>query len=170
MADVGGERLVLTTPRRSLILAAVVCAATAALGLWFISITDDFVMRLWSQVGVFVLVLAAVLALFKLRNPPQLILTPEGFTLTGLGSPGPIGWSEVAAFKVYEEAADINGDGGVPPHAAWVLHENAPTRDLLTSRINRQGGLPIDGSLPRNIGMEPQSLAALMENWRVRYG
>lgn len=170
MADAGGERLVLTTPRRSLILAAAVCAAMAVLGLWYVSVTDDFLVRLWSQLGIFLLVVGVISAMIGLRKPPQLILTPEGFTLTGMASPGLIGWSEVEAFRVYEEASDEDGQGGVAPHAAWVLHEDAPARDRLISKINRQGGLPIDGSLPLNIGMKPEPLAALMESWRVRYG
>lgn len=171
MAEGGAERLVLTTSRWWLTGAAVACAATAVLGLWVISITDDAIERFWSGFAVFLLLLGVVVALFKLRKPPQLILTPEGFLLTGLGSPGLIRWSEVESFQVYEEEESYpEANDAVPAHAAWVLRDDAPAMDRLTSVINRKGGLPIDGSLPRNIGMKPEPLAALLEDWRVRHG
>lgn len=170
MSAATSERLVLTTPRHRLALAGAGCAAALALGLWFLSQNEDPIIELWSWLGVILLGLGVVAAVVQLRRPPQLILTPEGFTLTGLVATGLIRWSDVATFLVYEEEPDRDGEGGVPAHAAWRLTERSGTRDQLVARLNRLGDLPIDGSLPRNIGLAPDALVQLMENWRTRYG
>lgn len=168
------ERRVLTTSRRHLILVLIACVATACLGLWFVNTAAPGLMKAWSWMGVAVLAVGAVAIAFQLKRPAQLILTPQGFTLTGPFSPGLIAWADVEAFLVYQEEAvvDMDGDrqGGVAPHAAWRLKSGSAKSADLVSRLNRRGGLPIDGSLPRNMGMGPDALVELMEDWRVRYG
>ena len=168
------ERRVLTTSRWWLSMALIAFVATAGLGLWFIDNTESGVMRAWSWLGVALLAVAALVTAFQLKRPAQLILTPQGFTLTGPFSPGLIAWADVEAFLVYQEEAvvDMDGDrqGGVAPQAAWRLKPGSAKSADLVSRLNRRGGLPIDGSLPRNMGMGPDALVELMEDWRVRYG
>ena len=131
-------------------------------------------MKVWSWVGVAILAVGAVSIALQLKRPAQLILTPQGFTLTGPFSPGLIAWADVEAFLIYQEEAvvDLDGDsqGGVAPHAAWRLKSGSARSADLVSRLNRSGGLPIDGSLPRHMGLSPEALAELMEDWRVRYG
>lgn len=163
------DALVLTTPRRAILLAMAGCAAGLALGLWFIGQSDDPFMRSWSWCGVALLAMGELLLAFQLRRPTRLILTPEGFTLTGLAGTGLIPWAEVERFFVYSEDRDIDGYGGVPPHAVWRLRDGAASAAGLTASINRAGGLSIDGSLPRNIGMKPEALAQLMEDRRRRH-
>lgn len=168
-AAASAERLVLTTPRRSLAFALAACAAFLALGLWFLGGNDDLVMGAWSWIGILFLGAGVVMALAGLRRPPQLILTPEGFTLTGALGVGPIPWRDVDCFFIYAgsatDEANLNN-----PHAAWVLKPGSTHAQGWVSKINRAGDMGMDGALPRNIGMEPEPLAELMENWRVRYG
>lgn len=140
-----------------------------ALGLWFLGDNDDPFMGVWSWIGVIFLGAGVVMALLGLRRPPQLILTPEGFTLTGTLGVGPIPWSDVDYFFIYagSETDEANRSN---PHAAWVLKPGSPHNQGLVSKINRAGDMGMDGALPRNIGMASEPLVQLMENWRVRYG
>ena len=169
-----GERLVLTTSRGVVVWSLAAFAATAALGLWFISEATDLIDILWSWVGVICLAAAAGASVLALVRPPKLILTTEGFQLTGPLSPGLIPWSEVEGFDLYSEVAtkDMDGQsvGGVPLHAVWRLKAGSPFAGQLVSKVNRSGGLSIDGSFPRNIGLAPEPLSTLLEQWRVRYG
>jgi len=171
---VNSERRVLTTPRWRLVLGLIVFVAAAGLGLWFTDNTRPGFVRAWSWLGVALLAVGALVAAFQLKRPPQLILTAQGFRYAGPFSPGLIAWADIEAFLVYEEEAvvDLEGErhGGVAPHAAWRLKPGSERTADLVSRLNRSGGLPIDGSLPRNIGMGPDALVELMEDWRVRYG
>lgn len=168
------ERRVLTTPRWRLVLMLIVFVATACLGLWFIDNTEPGVLKAWSWLGVAALAAASLASAFQLWRPAQLILTPQGFTLTGFFSPGLIAWTDVEVFLLYQEEAvvDLEGErqGGVAPHAVWRLKASAAANTGLVSRLNRRGGLPIDGSFPRHIGMAPDAFVVLMEDWRVRYG
>lgn len=163
------ERLVLTTPRFGLAFALVACAAFLALGLWFLGENDDPFMGAWSWIGVIFLGAGVVMAILGLRRPPQLILTAEGFTLTGALGVGPIPWGDVDYFFIYagSETDEANRNN---PHAAWVLKPGSPHAQGWLSKINRAADMGMDGALPRNIGMAPEPLAELMENWRVRYG
>lgn len=169
-----GERLVLTTSRGVILLSLVVFLATAALGLWFVSQSGDVIETLWSWVGLICLAAAAGASVFALVKPPKLILTTEGFQLTGPFSPGLIPWREVEAFDLYSEPASRDAEGqkigGVPLHAVWRLKDGSAFSGGLASRLNRSGSLPIDGSFPRNIGLAPEPLSTLLEQWRVRYG
>lgn len=144
------------------------CGAGLALGLWFVNQPENADLKVWSTIGIAVLGIGLILLALQLRNPVRLILTPEGFTLTGLIGVS-IPWHEVEQFLVHGEEADIDGHGGVAPHAAWRLKDDAPSAAGMVATVNRKGDLPIDGSLPRNLGMAPEPLAALMEEWRVRY-
>ncbi len=163
----------LTTSRGVILLSLVVFLATAALGLWFINQSSDVIETLWSWVGVICLAAAAAASVFALVKPPKLILTAEGFQLTGPLSPGLIPWGDVESFDLYSEAETEDGEGqpvgGVPLHAVWRLKAGSPFADQLVSRVNRSG-MSFDGSFPRNIGMAPEPLSTLLEQWRVRYG
>lgn len=169
-----GERLVLTTSRSVVTWSLALFVATAALGLWFIKQSGDAIETLWSWVGVICLAAAAGASVLALVRPPKLILTTEGFHLTGPLSPGLIPWSEVEGFSLYSEAASRDADGqsvgGVAPHAVWRLKEGSSFSGGLASRLNRAGDVPIDGSFPRNIGLAPEPLSTLLEQWRIRYG
>jgi hypothetical protein len=162
------DTLTLTTPRRNILLAMAGCGAGLALGLWFVDQPEHADFKVWSAIGIAVLGIGLVLAALQLRFPPRLILTAKGFTLTGLIGVS-IPWSEVERFFVYGEEGDIDGHGGVPPHASWRLKDDAPSAVGMVATVNRKGGVPIDGSLPRNLGMAPEPLAALMEEWRARH-
>lgn len=162
------ERQVLKASRPGILLAGLACVLAAFLGIWFMGQTDDAVMIAWSGIGVFVLGAAALLALYQLWRPVRVILTPDGFAVTGLVRTGVVPWREGEAFLVYEEP--MTEDGGVPPHAAWRLRDRSAAAEGLATRLNRAGGLPIDGSLPRNLGLSPEALVALLESWRARYG
>jgi hypothetical protein len=163
------ETLTLTTPRRNILLAMIACAVALALGLWFVDQPGNADYKVWSAIGIAILGIALILGALQLRFPPRLILTAKGFTLTGLIGVS-IPWVEVERFFVYGEEADIDGQGGVAPHASWRLKDGAPSAIGMVATVNRQGGVPIDGSLPRNLGMAPEALVALMEEWRGRYG
>ncbi|MFC7377992.1 hypothetical protein [Brevundimonas sp. GCM10030266] len=162
------ETLTLTTPRRNILLAMVGCGVGLALGLWFVDQPENADLKVWSTLGIAVLGLGLILLALQLRFPPRLILTPEGFRLTGLIGVS-IPWSEVERFFVYGEDRDLDGHGGVAPHAAWRLKDDAPSAVGMVAALNRKGGVPLDGNLPRNLGMAPEPLAALMEAWRLRY-
>lgn len=162
------DRLVLTTPRISLFFALVAFALFMALGLWVISMSDDFLFRGWSWIGVILLAAGVVMALVGLRRPPSLILTPEGFTLTGPIGVGPIAWNEVERFFIYESSETDEADHSLP-HAVWSLKPGSPHRESVISALNRAGEMGMDGSLPRNIGMAPEPLVEVMESWRLRY-
>lgn len=164
-----GERLVLTTSRIRMIVTVVACAVFMVLGLWAISESDDVLFQGWSWVGVVLLAAAVVMALLGLRRPPSLILTPEGFTLTGALGVGPIAWSEVERFFIYT-APETDEGYRTSPHAAWCLKSGSRHRDGLISRLTRAVEDDMDGSLPPSIGMDPEPLVELMENWRLRYG
>ena len=165
----GAETLTFTTPRRSIIIAMIACAAMLALGLWFVDQPGTEDLRIGSTIGIAVLGFGLILLALQLRFPPRLILTPKGFTLTGLIGVS-IPWSEVERFLVYGEERDLDGHGGVAPHAAWRLVDGAPSAAGMVATMNRKGGVPIDGNLPRNLGMAPDELVELMEDWRARYG
>lgn len=163
------ETLTLVTPRRNIVLAMIGCGLGLALGLWFVNQPENADLKVWSAIGIAVLGIGLVLLALQLRFPPRLILTPQGFRLTGLIGVS-IPWAEVERFFVYGEAADFEGHGGVAPHASWRLKDDAPSAVGMVASVNRQGGVPLDGSLPRNLGLDPEPLAALMEEWRGRYG
>nr|WP_314528019.1 hypothetical protein [uncultured Brevundimonas sp.] len=40
----------------------------------------------------------------------------------------------------------------------------------MVSRLSRAADMPFEGALPRNIGLDPDALAELLEQWRVHYG
>lgn len=162
------DTLILTTPRRNIIIAMVACAGALALGLWFVDQPEHADYKVWSTIGIAVLGMGLILLALQLRFPPRLILTAKGFTLTGLIGVS-IPWSEVERFFVYGEDRDLDGHGGVAPHAAWRLKDGAPSAVGMVATVNRQGGVPIDGNLPRNLGLTPEALVALMEEWRGRY-
>ena len=168
LSGASSERQVLTVSRTWILLAGGACLLAAVLGVWFIGQSDDAVLTGWSWIGVGVLGVAVALALVQLRRPTQLVLTPDGFSMTGLVGTGPVPWHDVDAFFIYEEP--MTEDGGVPAHVAWRLKSGAAAADGLAARLNRSGGLPIDGSMPRNLGLSPQALLALLEDWRGRYG
>ena len=169
-ADLSGapERQVLQASRPGVLLGGLACVAAAALGVWYIAQSEDAVMASWSWLGVAILAVAALMSLSQLRRPTQVILTPDGFAVTGMLQTGVVPWRDIDAFVVYEEP--MTEDGGVPPHAAWQLKSNVPAADGLASRLNRAGGLPIDGSMPRNLGLSPEALVTLLESWRDRHG
>lgn len=164
-----GERLVLTTPRRRIVWGLILFAAAMALGLWVTGMSDDSVFAAWSWVGVLALGAAVVVSLLNLRRPPQLILTSEGFTVTGPFGVGPIPWRDVERFSIYREPAGADDAGG-PPYASWTLKPTSPHRGGVASRLHRAGDMPIDGALPARIGPPLQELVDLMESWRTRYG
>lgn len=64
---------------------------------------------------------------------------------------------------------DSDGRGGVAPHATWRLKDGALSTDGMVATLYRKGGLPVHGCLPRNIGIAPEPLVALMEEWRKRH-
>lgn len=162
------DTLTLITPRRNILLAMAGCALALALGLWFVDQPEHADLRAWSAIGIAVLIIGLILLALQLRNPTRLILTPERFTLTGLIGVA-IPWHEVERFFVYGEESDIDDHGGVPPHASWRLKDDAPSVAGMVATVNRKGDLPVDGNLPRNIGMTPEALAALMQERRVCY-
>lgn len=165
LSGASSERRVLTVSRTWILLAGGACLLAAVLGVWFMRQSDDAVVTGWGWIGVGVLVVAVALALVQLRRPMQLVLTPDSFSMTGTGA---VPWRDVDAFFIYEEP--MTEDGGVPAHVAWRLKPGAAAADGLAARLNRSGGLPIDGSMPRNLGLSPQALLALLEDWRDRYG
>ena len=97
------ERLVLTTPRSAVLLSLPIFLATAALGLWFIGQSTNFIDTAWSWLGVVFLLVGAAVSVVSLFRPTRLILTPEGFHLTGPFSPGLIPWGDIKAFTTYSE-------------------------------------------------------------------
>ncbi|WEK41099.1 MAG: hypothetical protein P0Y50_05700 [Candidatus Brevundimonas colombiensis] len=168
------ERLVLTTPRSAVLLSLPIFLATAALGLWFIGQSTNFIDTAWSWLGVVFLLAGAAVSVVSLFRPTRLILTPEGFHLTGPFSPGLIPWGEVEVFTAYSEPAFLDADGlpvgGVPLYAVWRLYEASDSSKHMVSRLSRAADMPFDGALPRNIGLDPDALAELLEQWRVHYG
>lgn len=162
------ETLIITTPRRNIVLVIAVCLIGLALGLLYISQSRDAVMTIWSVIGITFLAVGLVLGALQLRAPVRLILTPERFALTGLISVS-IPWHEVEQFLVYSEGQDSEGYGGVAAHASWRLREGAPSARGKIATLHRKAGMSIHGGLPRNIGMTPEDLTALMEEWRQRH-
>jgi len=162
------ETLIITTPRRNIVLVIAVCLVGLALGLLFISQSKDAIMTIWSVIGIMLLAFGLILGAFQLRAPVRLILTNERFVLTGLIGVS-IPWHEVEQFFVYSEEPDSEGYGHVYPHASWRLKEGAPSANGKVAILHHKGGMSIHGSLPRNIGMTPEDLAALMEEWRQRH-
>lgn len=116
----------------------IACAAALALGLWFVGQPENADLKVWSAIGIVVLGIGLILLALQLRRPARLILTVEGFTLTGLIGVS-IPWREIEGFFVYGEERDIDGHGGVPPHAAWRLKAGAPSAAGMVASLNRQG-------------------------------
>ena len=161
------DTLVLTASRQAVIWAIAICVALIALGLWIIGQGDESGMLGESVMGVIVLAALALFGVGRLIKPQRLILTKDGFTLTGIGG-AVVPWRDVEGFFVHVVPADDDGAGSPLPLAAWRLREGAAQGSGLAASLHRAvGGL--DGSLPTTLGREPEALVALMEDWRQRY-
>ena len=81
-----------------------------------------------------------------------------------------VGQPENAVLKLWSTICiAVSGLGLIP----LALQLCFPPRLILTSQGSRLTGLvgvPLDGNLCRNLSMAPEPLAALMEEWWVRYG
>jgi hypothetical protein len=148
---------------------AIVCLVGLFLGLWFIQGSDEPALAGWSWIGVAFLALGVIGALWQMRRPVRLELSPEGFQVTGIIGSGLIAWRDVETFFIYSAPPDPDGHGGVAPHAAWRLRETASARASTASHLNRMAGEALDGTAPRTLGRSPENLRDLLESWRVRY-
>lgn len=168
MAD--SDRLTFTASRFRMAATGGFCFLVMLVGLWFIGESDDAAVIGWSWIGVMVLGLGCVAGVWQTARPSQLIVSPEGFQVTGLFGNGLIPWRDVDAFFVHAEAVSDKGHGEVAPHAAWRLGQTAKARNSLLSRISRAGlEGEVDGAVPRHFGSSPEEMADLLESWRVRY-
>jgi hypothetical protein len=160
------ETLVLTASRRAVIWAIATCVALIALGAWIMSQGDESGMFGESVLGVIVLAGLALFGVNRLVDPQRLILTKEGFTLTGVGG-AVVPWRDVEAFFVHVVPGDDEGTSSPLPLAAWRLREGAAAGSSIAASLHRATG-GLDGSLPTTLGREPEALVALMEDWRQR--
>lgn len=88
------ETLIITTPRRNILFALIVCGMGLVLGLWVLMQPQSADFMVWSAIGVLALAIALIFGAIQLRSPVSLILTGEGFALTGLIAVS-IPWNEL---------------------------------------------------------------------------
>ncbi|MNT37080.1 hypothetical protein D3C72_1731990 [compost metagenome] len=99
----------------------------------------------------------AVLSFLRLCLPPELVLTPEGFSVRGLRRPRLIRWEDVQRFELVERRS-----GGV---AGYILTADARLRVR---------GLPwlaagVDGTIAVSPEESPGYVVKILNDWRRRY-
>ncbi len=92
----------------------------------------------------------AIVAAARAVAPRRLVLSPEGLTTTSLGRPTTRRWVDVDAFGV----APL-------PNLSIVTFEADP---------RAAGSGARGGALPETYGMNAADLAALLNEWKKRYG
>ena len=135
-------------------------SAAALAGLMFLQ-SPDRVMQVMSWGA---LVLAAILLVrlvIRTAFAPDVILSPEGFEVKGLGAPGLVRWSEVSRFG----QADMR-------RASFVIYSLKTSPFGAGKRPARLRGLPpeADGYLAQTSEMSVAEQLALMKDWHSRLG
>jgi hypothetical protein len=135
-------------------------AAAVGLSLSFLRSQDQF----YVFFGWF-LVAACLLGLIRISlealNPARLILSPDGFEITGVHARPLVSWADVDGFRAIHRMS-----------GAYVYFARKGPRSRTTSSLRTAVILPstADGWLPTNLRLPAEELAALMEEWKARYG
>ena len=155
-----GEVQTLVARRRPKFWRLLMFAAAIGLSLSFLRSQDQFYVFL----GGFS-VAACLLGLIRIGlealNPARLVLSPDGFEITGIHARPLVRWGEVVRFQaVYRMSG------------AYVYFTRKGPRSSTRSSLRTLAILPstADGWLPANMRLQAEDLAALMEDWKARYG
>jgi hypothetical protein len=107
--------------------------------------------------------LSGIVAVAQLFMSGYLMLTPEGFTVRGLGRQYRTAWSDVAGFSAIRPTS-------MYPVSKMIVYNFAPGYSRMPGirRLGRQIS-GYEAGLPDTYGMKPDDLAALMNEWRARY-
>lgn len=135
----------------ALVLAASLAFVSAGLLIFFKAPNG----RVGGTAGIVFFGLAAVVAVLQMLTG-RLELSPQGFTLSGLGRKSTTGWSDVSSVTAVRPA------GAMQKMVQVTLSDSA--------NLPRKGGV-VGGRrlLPDTYGMKAEDLAALMNEWRGRY-
>jgi hypothetical protein len=106
--------------------------------------------------------LGAVVAAVQLVFRSTLTMTPEGFTFTGLGRRVTRAWKDIDSFVPVRTSA-LSSMVGIR------LAVSAEQRSRLRKAAINIWGYD-GGAIPETYGMRADELAALMNQWRDRYG
>lgn len=130
--------------------------ASAACGFVLTLPDPSLKVQLAGWVGVPFFALAALFGLVQTIRPVRLVLTARGFEYTGnLGAQRKVAWHDIEPLFVWQMG-----------RSKIVAYKFLPGRrpDVLAYRVNQ--GFGMDGSLPTNLGMPKDALAALMNTYR----
>lgn len=103
----------------------------------------------------------ALVSTLQIVANSRLVLSPEGFTIFGLGRRLTTRWTEVASFSVVA--------AGASPINRMVAVNLAGADRLGRARAAARAVLGYDRLLPDTYGMKAQDLAALLDEWRARH-
>ena len=103
--------------------------------------------------------LCAVIALLQLLAPGRIELSPDGFTVYGLGTRTTTPWSDVSSFATVRASALSKVVAINPADSRTLGRAGAAVRKVVG--FNR--------ALPDTYGLNAEDLAALMNGWHTRY-
>jgi hypothetical protein len=103
--------------------------------------------------------LTAVLALVQLLAPGRIELSPDGFTIYGLGTRRTTPWSDVSSFSTAQASA----------LSKIVTVNPADSRSLGRAGAAVRKVVGFNRALPDTYGLSAEDLAALMNDWHRRY-
>ena len=99
----------------------------------------------------------AVASFLRLCRPPELVLTPEGFSVRGLRRARLIRWADVQSFELVERrGGDVAG---------YVLKPDARLRARGLPRLTTG----VDGAITVYPEESPGYVAKVLNDWRRRY-
>jgi hypothetical protein len=108
-------------------------------------------------IGVFSL--TAVLTVAQLLAPGRIELSPDGFTVYGLGTRRTTPWSEVNSFSTARTSA----------LSKIVTVNPADSRSLGQAGAAVRKAIGFNRALPDTYGLSAEDLASLMSEWQMRY-
>jgi len=99
----------------------------------------------------------AVLSFLRLCLPPELVLTPEGFSVRGLRRARLIRWADIQSFELVERrSGDVAG---------YVLKPDARLRARGLLRVTAG----VDGTIAVSPEESPGYVVKVLNDWRRRY-
>ncbi|HEV2413743.1 MAG TPA: hypothetical protein VGX27_02980 [Candidatus Dormibacteraeota bacterium] len=103
----------------------------------------------------------ATVGLVQFVAGSSLVLSPDGFTVNSLGRQTTRRWQDVESFVVVEPSAFSRIVG---------IKFATPDGRMPAARKAARSVAGFEGALPDTYGMKAGELAALMNDWRARYG
>jgi hypothetical protein len=154
LPDIAGNPVELKQSNRKWGLLLLLSLGFTAGGIWMLT---DGVSSGWLVAGFFGL--CALISVGVLLRPVCLVLSPDGFTVKGVGKARALRWADIEEF--FPAAV------GATTQVAWTFRASHADHAAIR-RLNRMIGLP-EAALGDTFGMTAEELADVMNAWRQRY-